>query len=221
MSRCYWTGFIGAVASRLSRGSQVVSGTRLYFPSFALSRRFCLRGAMRIVCFDIPWLQPDFARSTSIRRRTCARGKRLLSLCWSAPRTRSQSWNNTFISSFLELLGFTVGPRGNEDKIIARFHKLRSSLHTYKGHDSCQFSWDWKSGCPPTVQPDYPWLNLAAFWQQMLPTMPVLPVYSTYKLYTVNNLRFDSYHGMEEVIGSIPIRSTNHFNNLDNADALG
>ena len=26
---------------------------------------------------------------------------------------------------------------------------------------------------------------------------------------------------MEEVIGSIPIRSTNHFNNLDNAIALG
>jgi len=26
---------------------------------------------------------------------------------------------------------------------------------------------------------------------------------------TVNNLRFRSQHGMEEVIGSIPIRSTN------------
>ena len=29
------------------------------------------------------------------------------------------------------------------------------------------------------------------------------------------------FHGMEEVIGSIPIRSTKHFNNLDNANALG
>ncbi len=29
------------------------------------------------------------------------------------------------------------------------------------------------------------------------------------------------FHGMEEVIGSIPIRSTKPFNNLDNADALG
>ncbi len=29
------------------------------------------------------------------------------------------------------------------------------------------------------------------------------------------------FHGMEEVIGSIPIRSTNHFKNLDNASALG
>lgn len=29
----------------------------------------------------------DFARSISIRRRECARGKRSLSLSWSAPRT--------------------------------------------------------------------------------------------------------------------------------------
>ncbi len=28
------------------------------------------------------------------------------------------------------------------------------------------------------------------------------------------------FHGMEEVIGSIPIRSTNYFNNLDDAGAL-
>jgi hypothetical protein len=33
-----------------------------------------------------------------------------------------------------------------------------------------------QSGCPPTDQPDYPMMNLAAFWQQMLPSMPVLPV---------------------------------------------
>jgi hypothetical protein len=29
------------------------------------------------------------------------------------------------------------------------------------------------------------------------------------------------FHGMEEVIGSIPIRSTKYSNNLDNAGALG
>jgi hypothetical protein len=33
-----------------------------------------------------------------------------------------------------------------------------------------------QSGCPPTDQPDYPMMKLAAFWQQMLPSMPVLPV---------------------------------------------
>jgi hypothetical protein len=54
-------------------------------------------------------------------------------------------------------------------------------------------------------------MNLAAFWQQMLPTMPVLPVLPTRKYCSVNNLAFDPHHGMEEVIGSIPIRSTNHF----------
>ncbi len=30
-------------------------------------------------------------------------------------------------------------------------------------------------------------------------------------------LRFELFHGMEEVIGSIPIRSTKYFNNLDQA----
>jgi 2-polyprenyl-6-methoxyphenol hydroxylase-like FAD-dependent oxidoreductase len=48
-------------------------------------------------------------------------------------------------------------------------------------------------------------MKLAAFWQQMLPIMPALP---THKYLSVNNLAFDPYHGMEEVIGSIPIRST-------------
>jgi hypothetical protein len=51
-------------------------------------------------------------------------------------------------------------------------------------------------------------MKLAAFWQQMLPIMPVLPVLPTHKYLSVNNLAFDPYHGMEEVIGSIPIRST-------------
>ncbi|MDQ2835282.1 MAG: hypothetical protein M3Y50_16365, partial [Acidobacteriota bacterium] len=55
---------------------------------------------------------------------------------------------------------------------------------------------------------------MAAFWQQMLPTMPVLPVSPTHNHCIVNNLVFDPYHGMEEVIGSIPIRSTNYFNTI-------
>jgi hypothetical protein len=58
-------------------------------------------------------------------------------------------------------------------------------------------------------------MNLAAFWQQMLPSMPVLPVYPTRNHCIVNNLASDPYHGMEEVIGSIPIRSTNYFNHLE------
>jgi len=51
-------------------------------------------------------------------------------------------------------------------------------------------------------------MNLAAFWQQMLPIMPVMPVLPAHKYLSVNNLACDPYHGMEEVIGSIPIRST-------------
>jgi hypothetical protein len=54
-------------------------------------------------------------------------------------------------------------------------------------------------------------MNLAAFWQQMLPSMPALPVLPAHKHCIVNKLAFDPYHGMEEVIGSIPIRSTNSF----------
>jgi hypothetical protein len=42
-----------------------------------------------------------------------------------------------------------------------------------------------------------------------------LPTQPTNKSFSVNNLRFPSFHGMEEVIGSIPIRSTNYFNNLE------
>ena len=57
-------------------------------------------------------------------------------------------------------------------------------------------------------------MDLAAFWQQMLPSMPVLPVLPTHNRCIVNYLAFDPYHGMEEVIGSIPIRSTNKPNNL-------
>jgi hypothetical protein len=42
----------------------------------------------------------------------------------------------------------------------------------------------------------------------------VLPVVPVRKYCAVYYLAHDSYHGMEEVIGSIPIRSTKQFNNL-------
>ena len=51
--------------------------------------------------------------------------------------------------------------------------------------------------------------NLAAFWQQISPIVPVLPTVPTHKSCAVYNLAFEAFHGMEEVIGSIPIRSTN------------
>jgi hypothetical protein len=41
----------------------------------------------------------------------------------------------------------------------------------------------------------------------------ILPVVPVRKYCAVYYLALDSYHGMEEVIGSIPIRSTNHFIN--------
>jgi len=53
------------------------------------------------------------------------------------------------------------------------------------------------------------WVNLAAFWQHLLPNMPFLPVVPVIKSFTVYNLPSNALHGMEEVIGSIPIRSTN------------
>ena len=42
----------------------------------------------------------------------------------------------------------------------------------------------------------------------------VLPVVPVRKYCAVYYLAHDSYHGMEEVIGSIPIRSTKQLNNL-------
>jgi hypothetical protein len=53
------------------------------------------------------------------------------------------------------------------------------------------------------------WLDiLAANWQQIAPIVPVLPAIPTHKCCAVYDLEFDVLHGMEEVIGSIPIRST-------------
>jgi hypothetical protein len=48
---------------------------------------------------------------------------------------------------------------------------------------------------------------LAAFWQQISPIVPVLPTVPTHKSFFVYNLPFEAFHGMEEVIGSIPIKS--------------
>jgi hypothetical protein len=56
--------------------------------------------------------------------------------------------------------------------------------------------------------------NLVSIWCQKPPIWPFLPTQPTYNPLPVNNLHFHALHGMEEVIGSIPIRSTNYFNNL-------
>jgi hypothetical protein len=56
---------------------------------------------------------------------------------------------------------------------------------------------------------------LPAFCPQIAPIMPVLPVVPTHKYCAVYYLRLELFHGMEEVIGSIPIRSTNHFKHLE------
>jgi hypothetical protein len=50
--------------------------------------------------------------------------------------------------------------------------------------------------------------NLGAFCGQIAPMVSVLPVVPVRKYCAVYYLAHDSYHGMEEVIGSIPIRST-------------
>jgi hypothetical protein len=58
----------------------------------------------------------------------------------------------------------------------------------------------------PHDQPGGPLVvNLAAFWQQRAPIVPVLPIQTTRKCCSVYNLRFDSFHGMEELTGSIPM----------------
>jgi len=61
-------------------------------------------------------------------------------------------------------------------------------------------------GLIPHDQPDGPLrLYLAAFWQQMLPIVPVQPTAPTAKCCNVCKLAYDILHGMEEVIGSMPI----------------
>ena len=53
------------------------------------------------------------------------------------------------------------------------------------------------------------WQKFVASLSQIPPIGPVLPTLPIHKPFTVYILRRDSFHGMEEVIGSIPIRSTN------------
>ena len=61
-----------------------------------------------------------------------------------------------------------------------------------------------------TIGPLARWVDLAAFWQQIVPIVPFLPVVPVCKCCAVYYLRSHAHHGMEEVIGSIPIRSTNN-----------
>lgn len=57
---------------------------------------------------------------------------------------------------------------------------------------------------------DQPWpavIEFVASLSQIPPIVPVLPTQPTRKYCSVYNLQFD--YGMEEVVGSIPTRSTN------------
>ena len=68
------------------------------------------------------------------------------------------------------------------------------------------------AGLIPHDQPCGPLLKkFVAFLSQIAPIVPVLPTQTVPKCCAVYYLRFELFHGMEEVIGSIPIRSTNHF----------
>jgi hypothetical protein len=70
-------------------------------------------------------------------------------------------------------------------------------------------------GLIPHDQPGGPLVaNLAAFWQQISPIVPALPTVPTHKSCAVYNLAFEAFHGMEEVIGSIPIRPHNTTNEI-------
>jgi hypothetical protein len=49
--------------------------------------------------------------------------------------------------------------------------------------------------------------NLVSIWCQIPPRRPIFTVLPVFNSLSVNNLGFQDFHGMEEVIGSIPIRS--------------
>jgi hypothetical protein len=50
--------------------------------------------------------------------------------------------------------------------------------------------------------------NLVSNWCQTAPILPVFPIHTVDNHLSVNNLRSCQFHGMEEVVGSIPTRST-------------
>ena len=67
----------------------------------------------------------------------------------------------------------------------------------------------------PHDRPSGPLLKkFVAFLSQIPPIWPVLPVWPVRKYCSVYNLRFGLLHGMEEVVGSIPTRSTKSFQKL-------
>jgi len=80
-------------------------------------------------------------------------------------------------------------------------------------------------GLTPTRSARWPAARkFVGFLSQIPPIGPVLPTWPAYKPFAVNILVFVSFHGMEEVTGSIPVRSTNnplHTNGLPNRFACG
>ena len=50
--------------------------------------------------------------------------------------------------------------------------------------------------------------SVVSIWRQFAPTVPVLPTQPAREYCAVYILRFELFHGMEEVVGSIPTRST-------------
>jgi hypothetical protein len=64
------------------------------------------------------------------------------------------------------------------------------------------------AGLIPHDQPGGPLVaNLAAFWQQISPIVPVLPTVPAHKSCAVYNLGFEAFHGMEVVVGKIELQA--------------
>jgi hypothetical protein len=98
-------------------------------------------------------------------------------------------------------------------------HAARTGIWPVKPitKDSAAITEAMEIGLTPTGSARWPAVKrFVAFLSQIPPIGPVLPTGPVYKPFAVNNLMFVSFHGMEEVIGSIPIRSTNqpHQNEL-------
>ena len=63
-------------------------------------------------------------------------------------------------------------------------------------------------GLIPHDQPGGPLVaNLAAFWQQISPIVPVLPTVPAHKSCAVYNLAFEAFHGVEVVVGKIELQA--------------